>query len=474
MKFIIVTTLLFLVPLLSKAEKITTLTPSMKQKLDKLGGSMDTESMIAMSLLYSDQFNIIMSDRYLIPTYKYNALSVLDPKLDISRSEILSIDRGLMTEHRVGISKYLSTGTGVEIGSTHNKLMDNIDLSVSQSLMNDFFGVTTRRTKRIGELTSESQLNFHKESIEDWMLGVVKFYYQAVNAKLKSEALRENIKSKQRLVRITNVKLRRGTAEQIDLFKAKASLTASEIRYNRMQQVLQEFWNEIALQIELEPEWLNVDPNIIPMKTDVMFEKSLELCKKNQAPETSLEVKALEYQSQAFALDLKNKKLMLLPNLDLILQYRMPIQDRPRDWNIGFRLQYPFFNHGAKASVYSSFANEAKARFRLSSLRTDIKKNWMNLCSKLTFLNNSIKLKKETLDNYTKIMSLEERRYSIGRSSILQIIQTADEKMAASLDFIDSKDELKLVGWQIAKMDNALEGYIKDLENKYKKIGKEL
>ena len=199
-------------------------------------------------------------------------------------------------------------------------------------------------------------------------------------------------------------------------------MTAAKIQYNQTQQVLTQFWNELAVQIKFEPEWLNVDPNIVPMKTDSMFEKSIELCK-SKGPETSLEIKALELQSKALDLELKNRKRMLLPKLDFLVQYQAPLENRPDDWHLGFRFSYPLFSHQSRSELLTTFANEQRSKARLASLKNDIKKNWLNACSKLSFLNESVKLKQETLDNYKKIMTLEEKRYSIGRSSILQIIQ---------------------------------------------------
>ncbi len=473
MKFAIVI-LMLLSPQISKANKITELTPSMKKKLDVLGGSLDTESIIALSMMHSDHFKIIEADKYIIPSYKYRALAPHDPKLNLTRQELLLNDLTTMTENTISVSKYFSTGTGIEVGSNSNRLGEFASISISQSLMNDMFGIKSRRSKKIGSLTSEAQLGFYKKSIEDWMLNVIRFYYKAVSSKLKSDSLKENLKNKEKLVKITNIKLNRGTAEEGDLLRAKSTLTSSKIQYNQTQQVMQEFWNELALNIKLEGEWLNIDPNIVPTKTDSMFEKSLELCSKN-APETSLEVKALENQSKAMSLDVKNKKLMFLPNFDLIFQYRqLPIEDMPEDWNIGFRLSYPLPNNAAKAELYTALGREAKTNAQLASLKTNIKRDWLNMCSKLSFLNESVKLKEETLKNYKKIMVLEEKRYSIGRSTILQLIQTGEEQLVANLDLIDSKEELQFTGWEVAKMYDTIQEYLKTIEDKYKKIGNKL
>ena len=152
--------------------------------------------------------------------------------------------------------------------------------------------------KKIGDYTSDAQEKFLKTSVEDWVFDMVKFFYQAHSAKVKSEVFKENQENKLRLVNITNIKFRRGTAEQGDLLKAKASHSMSKIQYNQIQEVLHSFWNQLVVQIKLSSDWLNVDPNIIPINTDTIFQESLSLCEKNLL-QTPQKVKAYELQKKA-------------------------------------------------------------------------------------------------------------------------------------------------------------------------------
>ena len=46
--------------------------------------------------------------------------------------------------------------------------------------------------------------------------------------------------------------------------------------------------------------------------------------------------------------------------------------------------------------------------------------------------------------------------------------------MRANLDYVDSREELRLAGWEVYKLSNSLEEYLKNLENKYKDIGTKL
>ena len=188
MKFLIIVLLLFTTPEL-KAEKITSLTPTMKKKLDVIGGSLDTESMIAMSMAFSEQFKIISSEKFLIPTHRHNARIPLDTNVAASRQKTYLLTPEGMTEYRYGVNKYFLTGTKVEVNALDNTFGRAAEISISQSLLNDFFGGSVRRAKKIGDLNSDAQLNFFKDSIEGWMLEVIKFYYQAHTSKLKSKVL---------------------------------------------------------------------------------------------------------------------------------------------------------------------------------------------------------------------------------------------------------------------------------------------
>ena len=46
--------------------------------------------------------------------------------------------------------------------------------------------------------------------------------------------------------------------------------------------------------------------------------------------------------------------------------------------------------------------------------------------------------------------------------------------MAANLDFVDTNEALRVAGWEVAKLYNTLEEYLKTLEDKYKNLSEKM
>jgi hypothetical protein len=83
-------------------------------------------------------------------------------------------------------------------------------VSVTQSLLADAFGQSTRALQRSAAHASEAQALTARESLEDWTLGLVRLYYGAWLAQAQVRSSIEGYERKLRLKQLLEIQARRG------------------------------------------------------------------------------------------------------------------------------------------------------------------------------------------------------------------------------------------------------------------------
>ena len=188
---------------------------------------------------------------------------------------------------------YFQTGTKASVGLDNISQTDNaqsgLNLSVSQSLLKDTFGYQTRRLRKAGLLATKAA----KESLildkDNWALDIIRLYYLAWKTRSEVQAAQEHLASQQRLVNITRVRLRRGTAERADLLQTQGSLLEAQVRLSSAKEAFMAIWRDMVKQINLPDEWLSFDPMQLNMSLE--SEHSMKTCDMKAIPKTSTETK---------------------------------------------------------------------------------------------------------------------------------------------------------------------------------------
>jgi outer membrane protein TolC len=65
---------------------------------------------------------------------------------------------------------------------------------------------------------------------------------------------------------------------------------------------------------------------------------------------------------------------------------------------------------------------------------------------------------------------LEDQRFSVGRSGVLQVIQAGDDATGAELELAQAQVELRQTSWKIQKSRDQVVPYLEQLEKRYKGI----
>ncbi len=368
---------------------------------------------------------------------------------------------------------YFQTGTKAILSFNNNKYSDasshesQAQFTISQSLLKDAFGYQTRKLRQAGRLTSKANEESLALDIERWALDVIDVYYRAWQLHSEVQAAQNNLSSRRRLLNITKIKLRRGTVERSDLLQVEGTLLEAQIRLNSAREGLMNIWRDLVIQLKLPESWLDYDPLQIQMSLDSTHD--LQDCNIKDYPKTSTETKYWEYLRDASLLKKKSAKNAFLPDLQLTLGLSSTSREDSSTFekptgSIGLAFEMPLSHFKEKAELSETLANYAKASAITSFLHGQDQIQWINNCSYFKHLKNVINLRYENLKKQRERNSLDERRYRLGRMSLLEIIQSGDEAINSQLLWDQSQVDLKLNSWQMQQASGQLRQFITKIQ----------
>ena len=488
-----ITKILFLLQLLHSNLSYAVNTSSNSKLNKKADQTLTLDFILAEAIKSSDTFKNVMSKSYAIAQAEYLSRTPTDihitsqvgrqfgesfpqfsspgnPPLNDPMNMGFPQSKGYY--YNLGASAYFQTGTRTTLGFNNNDQFDafqsELEFSVSQSLLKDSFGYQTKRLRKAGQLSSQAVEESLALDIENWALDIIDLYYNAWKVRSEVQTAQNHLSSKERLVNITRVRLRRGTAERSDLLQVEGSLLEAQIRLNSSREALMGIWRDLVHQLKLPKEYLSYDPIQIPMSLDSAYE--LESCKLKDFPKTSTQIKYWEYLKDASLLKKESVKNAFLPDVQLKVGLSAANREDASAFNvmgrslsfentsgfIGLQFGMPLSKFREKADLSEVLAKYARSMAMLSILRTQIQVQWMNDCSRFKQLKDIVKLRYENLGKQRQRASLDERRYRLGRIPLLQIIQSVDEATNSYLLWNESQVELKLNAWRMLRASGRL------------------
>jgi len=234
---------------------VAALPPAAQKLLNTLPGKkISLKLVIQKGMGVSDSYRLLSADlktlnvpilqayaTYGLDPTAYIEFGWIDDKTEASNAFAPSQKKG--SEYKLGISKTFSTGTTVKAELNHTSQTISFaavpgtpffetggTLSLSQKLWKDSFGYATRLGQQTGELQSKANLAKFEGSFENWILQIVEIYYGAWLAQTQSKIAKDNVARQRRLLKITRIKTRRGTAEEPDLLQVQSSHLAAHRR----------------------------------------------------------------------------------------------------------------------------------------------------------------------------------------------------------------------------------------------------
>jgi outer membrane protein TolC len=345
-------------------------------------------------------------------------------------------------------------------------------VSLTQSLLADAFGQSTRALQRSAVLNSEAQALTARESLEDWTFGLVRLYYGAWLAQAQVRSSIEGYERKLRLKQLLEIQARRGTAERPDLLQVESATTGALNQKEQTELRLQDTWRDLITSLKLNPEWTRINPILIPVVLDAPQAEATKLCGKegelNAAPE-SLQLARARLQAEA-AQDAQHRaRTLVRPNLELQASLfangiANTASDSLSDWRsqdfngyaVGLMLNFPIGFTAEKAEALAATANWIRADAGHSIARDMNQTGWTSRCMDLFRLERAAASFARTARAQRERSQLEEQRFRLGRSGTFQVIQAGDDATVAELASNGIEVELRLAAWQILKAANRM------------------
>ncbi|OFZ19813.1 MAG: hypothetical protein A2X94_17225 [Bdellovibrionales bacterium GWB1_55_8] len=391
------------------------------------------------------------------------------------------------------LASYFSSGTGLEFQLSHNK--SNLDFpsfpalsnfetrgtfSLSQNLWKDAFGQATRAGRKAGMLSSEANEMSIQDAVEEFVLGLTQLYYGAWLAQAQLEAARASVTYRSRLLEITRLKLRRGTAEEPDLLQVKSAHLNSQIQLAQASQDLGDRWRDLVVSLKLPSAWMSADPAEIPVGLDMPMSELVRLCgspdKLNAPPTENAATRQAGLAAEAAALNSERSISAAKPDLKFIASlsangvdasfnptFSETFQLENPAWTLGLQFVLPFDSYAERAAALTSVTSRIQAESQASQARDSLRTGWIAGCMDLHRAEKSYEARREAHQAQRRRATLEEERFKIGRAGILQVIQAADDATLAEVNLAISEVERRTIAWRLRRLTNKVKDYLEEV-----------
>lgn len=464
------------------------------------------EVVLERAIKKSDSFEALRVEQRLVdlPKLEAEALTYLNLTastnyLDDQREPTnpFSFTRQVTNQYSLGLEKRFKTGTSLQTELGHGKLFFQLpqqglfpfepqiyqttaSVTLTQSLLKDSFGASTRRKIQAAELSSEARRLEFEDQVQNWSLELAQAFHDAWLAQENYKASLESLERRQRTLRVTRIKSRRGTSERPDLLQAQAATTDAELMVNDAHLNLEDKWRALVISLKLPKHWLDIDPVLIPLKIQDdtgSAQSSCERVAKTKEPLPSYSLEAMEKLTKASELQLKATKSDKYPAVDLVGSYSLnSVDNRERSetfsevadgeypaWSVGVQVTYPLGRPTEEAQYRQAFVNHIQSTNQLQQAKDQLKLTWISLCDRLQTLRRKTNEYAQTVKQQQERERLESRRFNLGRVPLLNVIQSGDDQTRARQNWIEAQANLQLTALRILAIDRKLYTRVKGL-----------
>jgi outer membrane protein TolC len=482
------------------------LTPAAEAYLERLPEKALTLDLVAdRAVDTSDSFRGVASESLSLEAPEWSALSAFDAVVfasvgwmdDRQQPEIpFQPNRKTGKEYRLGVSKYFSSGTQLSMEFLHGNTEISFatpgiivnpyaqsrgQLTLSQSLWKDFFGAGSRAGLEASALQTKANQAALQAKKEQWFLSLAREFYSAWMAQENGRAAKQSLIRQDRLLRTVQLKLKRGTSEPPDLLQVESMRAGAEARLGVAKQALGDSWRNLVMTLKLPADFMDIDPDLVPMKLDNPVPAAIEKCGPPQSPAppptaySNLEL--ARYRRQAAELIESRARSEYNPDLKLALTASANrVSSNPAEstldfidgrfprWEAGLRLTIPLGFHQQKANLARASA-DAIAAGAMASMEEDLlKADWLNSCLHLHRMVLERELYFQAATKQTRRERLEQERFELGRSNTLQVTSAGNEATDALLRLTSAEVELRLAAWKISRFTGDMNRYLLELE----------
>lgn len=418
-------------------------------------------------------------------TSPVSPISIVNSTLQLKAAKMFSTGTALTTEliHGDGEINFSSFPSSI-----YNQT--KVGVYLSQDLWRDFGGRAIRWQLEAGRSDSEAVVLEVDEASLDWMETFRDLFYSAWLGQEQVLAARQSVQQKKRLLEITRLQLKRGTAESPDVLQVRKAVHNSEVALADAQENLDGLWRHLIVSLNLHetrPEFLSIDPMEVPTKLDEPVQGALGKCLQHPQGKAfrslSGQIQAKEKRAHAFDLRLKSSKDAIRPDLKLslgLVTNGVDSDDRGKTFNEAFSADHPYwslmltykttFEKDAEVGRYrKNLALSHLANADLELAQSNFVLDWLNKCAQLKRWQAKVKAFKSSWQEQKKRMQAEERRFRLGRVPLSNVISADDDATESELNLYNAQVEMRRASWEIHRLTGQSGIYLKGLQGNYEK-----
>lgn len=460
------------------------------------GGKVTADLVLTRAIAYADSFQAIRAQLASAEAPRLQAESAHDTWLTaaIDRTDNqnepaspFSTTRVRRSATSLGASRYFSTGTSVsaDVGYDVSELgfqtvapisyrQATAALSVSQKLWKDALGSGSRRALEAGRLSGEVVAQEYRQAAQAWVLELMQVFYSAWIGQHQIRVAEESLKRRVRLLEITGLKLKRGTAEAPDFHQVKSALLQAEVALAEARQSLGDIWRSLVHALKLPEAWEAIDPALIPIEVDDPAGFALQACAADRPPQPSAGAARAKALAEASRLTLERLENAEKPDLELKgalatngidsasagRAFSEAARGSHPAWTVGLQLKLPLGNEAARSARLSALSTHLRAEAAESDEAAQDRLLWKNTCLDLRRLDEAHRKIAEARDHQARRASDEEKRFAIGRVPTLAVVEAADDADQVELALRRQEVVLRLAAWKVRRLVDGFEAYV--------------
>ena len=354
------------------------------------------------------------------------------------------------------------------------------NLGLRQSFWKNAFGEATQQRLNAAELEkSARQLNYEAE-LGRWAQQIIGLYNQAWLLQQRVHSSEKRLKSQNRLLQITRLSARRGTAEKADVLNVEVQVKSAEQSVQDDRESLAKIWRQLVVLLKIPDKYLQLDPMLINLSNRVSEGRLTRLCEVS-AQDTVLSernpsIALLKQRMEQAKLNLAAERSNLDPDLygelrlggnsvdDEIMQasiegvsYRNPRVEAI----VGIDL--PLDNYGQEAAVNEAAKQLKDLELTMSSRRSELRYQWLNTCQEGQRLIDVIERQRAIVKLDEQREKLEEDRFRLGRIDVRNVIAATNDLITARYNVVQAEKNLADIEWQLLEKHGKIASYIEQL-----------
>jgi outer membrane protein TolC len=374
-----------------------------------------------------------------------------------SQHNFLFDPKGGDIENTVSLSKlfpYAGTDIEAEYSSSLSRTTRNVSsdftVKITQPIAENAFGRNTRLLDKITGIEIDVARHQIVEAYEDYLASLIQLYYDWYSA--YEDFNTAQVSYSENLKLLENVKERRknNIALPIDVNKSNLQVLDKKESLISLEQKYSEYLNLIkeAIRYEGSDELIPQD-SLLYADTNIIFDKDYE--KFSEESRTAVVLKLLEEKS---SVEVDKYADELLPSIDIFAGYTLEgsnhdLEKGDRTVLVGATVDWPFPSQVERGEYETSKIDLEKTKLSSENIHVKLYTQLDNLNNEIERGKRMIAIAKEKIELSQLILDDEEENYSLGRSSLNDLIDEINKLETNKFNKISREIQLKklIIEW---------------------------